>query len=416
MNVTLYNPPVHYYSKKKDYNSAPLLGLPILTRLLNDAGHQAKTIDMQRLQLMPDSIEAPFPDVIGFSSLTVNQKGIQDCIKHLKASGYSGRIVIGGCYATMCPDDVLSWGADLVVTGECEGNVVELVESGATGIHKGKGLPIEEIPTPDWDNHTPRITDYNGMIQDTKPNPGVTMWTRSCPYRCIFCASVIFGHQPQRYRPVDKIIDEMIYLREKHGVTRAFCFDDELVGSPKPDGWLKEIADRLEPMRFKLAAMCRCSQRHINMEVLQNAKRAGLISMMWGVESLNDKILKSVKRGNTVEDVFYTLRLAKEAGIKNTILMQIGQYQETDEDAEITASNLEKLRNEKIVDGMRLFVTQIYQGSEAEAIAKREGWFEPDPQGWRSQMEVPHKGTPWMKKERIEYWYNRYQEVGPRKG
>jgi radical SAM superfamily enzyme YgiQ (UPF0313 family) len=412
MKITFYNPPVHYYSKKKTFNSAPLLGLPILTRLFRNAGHEANTVDMQRLCLMPDYLKPPYPDVIGFSSLTINQIGIKDCITTLKDNGYDGMIVVGGVYATMQPEQVIGWGADLVVTGECDGNVVELIESGATGIHKGVCAPMKDIPTPDWDNHTPHVTDYNGMTRLIGPKPAVTMWTRSCPFHCIFCANVIFGHQPQRYRPIDNIVDEMIYLKEQ-GADKVFCFDDELVGSPKPVGWLKEIADRLEPMKLKLGAMCRCSKKYIDKDVLSDARRAGFITMMWGVESLNDKILKSVKRANTVDDIFYTLRLAKEAGIYNTILVQVGQYQETDEDAAITCDNIRRLTEEGVADAMRLFVTQIYEGSEMEEIAKREGWYKPDPTGWRSQMEVPGGGTPWMNKNRIKYWFNKYREVGP---
>ena len=230
MRVSLYNPPTHYYTRR-ELSPLPVLSLAILAGVLNEAGHTAQVIDMDATNMRPEYFDkissAMMPDVIGFTCTTIGVRGVIDCIKTLWDAGYTNRIVVGGIHPTVRPDEVLSWGADLVVTGECEGNIVDLLESDVTGIHAGEKMYIDDIPSPDWDNYYPDITSYKGQYRSLAPRASVAMWTRGCPYKCIYCANLIFNGQPIRHRQPAVIAEEMVDIKRR-GIDNVFTYDDEL--------------------------------------------------------------------------------------------------------------------------------------------------------------------------------------------
>ncbi len=129
--------------------------------------------------------------MIGVTGLAISKRGMREIMQAIRDAGFTGPLIAGGVYMTLHPEDGLAWGADLVVTGECEGNIVELVESGARGIHKGIPAAIEDIPVPDWERFSPRITTYESNIRLLLPSPGISMWTRGCPARCLTADTLI---------------------------------------------------------------------------------------------------------------------------------------------------------------------------------------------------------------------------------
>src|SRR3972149_6892899 len=168
MRVQLFNPPVHHYNGLH-YRMNPPLGLPIMAAVLNQAGHHCEVVDLEALSVYPEQFVKAFakqpdrwPDWIGFTALSSSARGAEDCIRGLRTSGYEGRIVVGGVLATLSPEAPLEWGADLVVTGECEGNLIELLEADTRGIVRDKRAAIETIPAPDWGCHNPPPTTYSG--------------------------------------------------------------------------------------------------------------------------------------------------------------------------------------------------------------------------------------------------------------
>lgn len=401
MKIMLYNPASFYYTGRK-YNQLPVLGLAILSRLFNDSGHPCEVYDFETMGITPDKLQDPQVDWIGFTCPTIAVRGVKDSIAQLRKVGYKGRIMVGGIHATLYPQQMLDLGADLVVTGECEGNIVQLIESGATGIHAGERLPIEDIPSPDWDNYMPDLSAYFGQYAILHPKAGVAMWERGCPYKCIYCANLIFNGQATRYRPPEKIEAEMRDLKSR-GIDKVYVYDDEMIGTALPDGWMKEIADRLEPLKMTWITQARCSKKHVTLDILKDMHRAGCRMILWGVESFSTSVLKNIKKHTTPEDIFASLRLSKQAGIKNSLFMMIGNYKETESDLEITARELKKAYKEGLVDYIQAFVTSAMPGTELERIAMRDGWYQAPEFGIAVSKRVRHS-TPWMDTVKLRQW------------
>ena len=417
MKIQLFNPPVWHYAGFH-YRMMPPLGLPTIAAVLNNAGHYTETVDLEALQVHPDQLKQAFidqrgnlPDVVGITCLTVTVQGAQETIKALRQAGYKGVIMAGGVHATLDHESVLSWGADLVVTGECEGNIAQLLESGARGIHKGEPMSIEDIPAPDWDRHTPKINSYWGNTTLLQPHPGISMWTRGCPYSCIFCSNLVFGGRPTRYRPPANIEAEMAALK-RHGCEKIYIYDDELVGTKMPDGWMRDIADRIQPMGFYWVTQGRCSKKFVTKELLDDVKRAGCGVIFWGVESFSEKVLTAVKKHATTEDIWHTLRVSREAGIENGVFTMIGNYQETEDDLRMTCDALGRAYKEGLIQYRQTTYCTAMPGTEYAEIQRREGWYKDPPGGGRRMMDA-HYATPWLTGQQIDYWMRKFKEVCP---
>jgi radical SAM superfamily enzyme YgiQ (UPF0313 family) len=405
VKIILYNPPVFYYTGKH-FDLLPSLGLAILARVLNDAGNECEVIDLEALGVHPNSLRVPDADLIGFTSPSAAMKGVRDCIASLRKQGYQGRIMVGGNHATLFPDEM---GVDLVVTGECEGNIAQLIH--VDGVYEGKRAPIEDIPSPDWDHHSPDVTVYKGQYEILHPRAGVSMWTRGCPFKCIYCADYIYNGQPTRYRPVERIVEDMQDFKRR-GIDRVYVYDDEMVGTKLPDGWMKSIADKIQSLNITWITQGRCSKKHVTPELLNDMYRAGCRQIIWGVESFSQSVLNAVKKHITPEDIFSSLKVSKQAGMKNVIFMMIGNYKETENDLKESAKNIKLAYDMGLIDQCQTSVCKIMPGTELERISKSEGWYQPDTGGMIRMKQVTN-ATPWLTTGQISNWQARFKQACP---
>ena len=396
----------------------PLLGLPTLAAWFNLRGHHAEVVDLEALAVSPDEFCAKFsaqrdrwPDVVGITGMTISKRGMREITQGVRKAGFTGPVIMGGVYVTLHPNDGLEWGGDLVVTGECEGNILDLVEGKATGVQVGQPAPIEDIPAPAWKYFSPLITTYESNLPRLLlPMPGISMWTRGCPYTCIFCSNIVFGGRRTRYRPPQNVEADMMALKTL-GVRNVYVYDDELVGTRLPDGWMSQVADRVGPMGFRWITQGRCSSRWITPELLADVKRAGCHTIFWGVESFSERILKAIRKGTKPPDIFHTLRIARDAGIENAVFTMIGNYQETEEDLEMTAAGLKTAYDEGLIQMRQTTICTPMAGTKLAEFAEAEGWYNEAPD-FGPQM-LQHAPTPWLPVERMMYWQKRFDDVCP---
>ena len=387
----------------------PVLNIAILAAVLNEADHEARAEDLDAGPITPNQLGEIFskmidiPDVVGFTSLSVSARGAKDCIHAIRKAGYTGMIVVGGVHPTIKPYEALEWGADLVVTGECEGNIVELLEGGFVGIYEGKPMPINEIPSPNWDLYTPGI-NYPGQYRMLENKAASAMWSRGCPHKCIFCGSLVFNGQKTRYRSPEIVEREMRDIRDR-GIKNVYVYDDEIIGVPQPDNWMREIADRIAPLKMKWIAQGRCSEKYATKEIFDDMYRSGCRMISWGIESFSENMQKNMKKNLTENDIWHTLQLSHEAGIKNNVYTILGGYKETVQDLAITAQALKKGSKKGWINYHQTFLCKPMPGTELEAIAEKESW-EMNKDYFVGWTEVPEQGTPWLTKAEILKWKN----------
>src|SRR5262249_23289399 len=126
--------------------------------------------------------------------------------------------------------------------------------------------------------------------------PGGILTSRGCPARCTFCANYVTGRK-FRYPAADRVVRELNAYHELTGVTFFPGWDDALTADRRR---LVDLCTALEHgVRFPLRWSAITRATMVTPELLAAMRRAGLVSVNFGVESGDDEILRAIKKGIT---------------------------------------------------------------------------------------------------------------------
>lgn len=419
MKVTFYNAQA-FTDIARAYRLNPPLAPALLAAVFARAGHTANAMDLEALQVTPQALARAYdkqrdrwPDAVGFTVCSFSAKGAQASVRALRDVGYTGYIAVGGPQITMLGrgpiDELDSWGADAWVTGECEGNIVQVFEERRGGLIAGEQAPIEDIPSPLWSAHRPSVgTTYVGNEPRTGSPEWISMWTRGCPHNCTFCSNIVFGKTAIRRRPAANILDELVSLKGK-GIRSMYIYDDELVGFPGAhNDWLVETCDTVAPLGMKMKAQGRCSQKANTPEVLRAMHRAGFRYVQWGVESFSQNVLDKMRKGTTPDDIWSTLERAHDAGLNNGLFLMVGNYGETEDDLAHTEAQVRKASERGLIQWAQVMVCLPMPGTWLYDKAHEEGWYREPPDEF---MQGAYMDTPTMKAGEIDMWRKRIRQA-----
>jgi len=422
MKVQLFNPPVHHYAGVH-YRINPPLGLPYIAAVLDEVGITCQVVDLEALKISPAQFanqyreqERNWPDAVGFTITTHNQRGAQDCIRALWGIGYDGYIMVGGPQVTIDPKPWAEFLGDtedrfgVAIRGECEGNIVACLNARPSGVFEGQTMAMERLPTPLWRQHNPPPRYYYGNLPKIGHPEGIAMFSRGCPHQCIFCGNPVFGGQRIRFLPPANVRRDLLVLKE-FGVQSVFAYDDEIVGAGrKQNAWIEAVADMTEDLGLTIKGQGRCSKRFVDKRTLKNLYRAGFRAIMWGVESFSEKVLRAIRKGTTEEDIWHTLRLSKEVGLGNWIFLMVGNYGETVEDLAHTEAAMSQANREGLVDWRQVTVCTPLPGTQLWQWAEEEGWLTKPPEVG-PQMAQVFGPTKWLTVRQITDWKRRLENA-----
>jgi radical SAM superfamily enzyme YgiQ (UPF0313 family) len=256
--------------------------------------------------------------------------------------------VLGGHGPSPEPEFFLKkTGADAVVMGEGEVTALELIEhlagnkplSGVKGVAYREGeevringkrpliKDIDTIPPPAY-NLFP--IDYYRLLRIPRmENSDFVMSIlsgRGCAFRCNFCYRMDEG---LRIRSNESIIDEIMLLKRDYAI-KFFAFSDELLMSS-----VARTTSLCEDfLRKGLDIMWDCNGRlnYAKPELLKLMKRAGCVFINYGIESMDDQILRNMDKRLTTDEVIKGVEATLEAGISpglNIIFGNIGENKGT---------------------------------------------------------------------------------------
>lgn len=166
--------------------------------------------------LREDLGRTPLPDLILVTSMmTYWYPGVRATIAVLRQTFPDTPIVLGGIYATLDPTHAeRTCGADQVVTGPADGEVLDLIGR-LTGYAGGRVFDPQDVdtyPRPAWDlrrriNYLPLVTSFG------------------CPFDCAYCASRFLQPHCRRRRP-EAVVEEVLFWHQTTGVTDFVIYDD----------------------------------------------------------------------------------------------------------------------------------------------------------------------------------------------
>lgn len=350
--VLLINPPHTAIGSRIPGEHLPPLGLLSVGGPLIDAGFRVSLLDAELGPMGLDAIlnetERRAPDVvlIGHSGSTSAHETIMRITARLRKARPHLLIVYGGVYPTYHWDDVLRHHPqiDLIVRGEGERTATAALLAWAHGEDLGAvdgialrvdGLPFATPPAEmirDLDDYRvgwelidhARYTYWGGM------RAVVVQFSRGCPYLCSYCGQRGFWTQWRHRDPV-RFARELARLHREQGV-ELINFADELpTGSRK--AWRAFLEALIaENVNLTLVGSTRADDIVRDADILHLYKKAGVIRFLLGIESYDNAMLATIKKGGSTGEDQRAIQLLRQHGILSMATYVVGFEEETDAD------------------------------------------------------------------------------------
>lgn len=159
------------------------------------------------------------PDLVLLTCcMTYWYPGVQESIRAVKKRFPGTPVVLGGIYATLCPDHASRHsGADCIISGPGEAQILPLLEklTGRCLRKPAHSLKPCNGPLPAFD-----LLDHLEYV--------CLLTSRGCPLDCPYCASALLYPGFVRRDPM-KVVDELEYWHAQYGVVNFAFYDDALL-------------------------------------------------------------------------------------------------------------------------------------------------------------------------------------------
>lgn len=148
-----------------------------------------------------------------------------------------------------------------------------------------------------------------------------------CAFNCSFCP-IRVDNLGFKVRPVSEIMEEMKYLKSI-GIKEIY-FRDQTFGANKKRAI--ELCNTMVQEKLNFSWHCFSRVDVVNEELLDAMKASGCHTIIFGIESVNDKTLEDVHKRINAEKIKNTFNLCKKKKIRRAATFIIGLPGETEED------------------------------------------------------------------------------------
>jgi len=302
-------------------------------------------------------------DLVGISAFTCLAPRAYAIADAYRKRGVT--VVIGGIHPTALPEEALQH-ADAVVVGEAEPVWEKLLndfrKNSLKKIYKAERLcNLKKLPPARFDLLNPKIYTLNTVL---------TFTTRGCPYHCEYC-SISIAHGPKyRKRPIDEVVEEIIFLKEKYlsgkdvGVDFIFA-DDNIWGDVQ---YFKDLFRELIPLKITWVAQASvdpCSDD----ELIELAIESGCKSLQIGFETIDPGNLREINKCHNKPFLYReVINKIHCAGLPIIGGFMVGFYNDTLD----TFREIEKFIDENRIELPSLAIPSPFPGTKLHERLERE--------------------------------------------
>jgi len=377
-------------------NILPLpLGLNCVAVAARNAGHEVKLVDLMTEkddQSSLRNIVADFnPEIIGISVRNIDDQSMEnprfllDQVKKVVAEcrNISGvPIILGGAGYSIFPESALRYlGADIGIQGEGETVFPLLLDrierganiSGVPGVYlPDSGLQGKRFFEKNLDQFPHSDPHILSLSAPDKQECWMPLQTRrGCPMGCSYCSTATIEGRTIRMRSTEYFIKE---ITSHVGVGfQRFYFVDNIFNIPET--YAKEICRAIIKSGLALSWRCIIYPWRLDKELIHLMAEAGCIEVSLGFESGCERILHTMNKRYTIDDVRQTSDMLRDAGIKRLGFLLLGGPGETRESVQESLAFADSLNLDalKITIGIR-----IYPYTALAKIAVKEGLIRPE--------------------------------------
>jgi anaerobic magnesium-protoporphyrin IX monomethyl ester cyclase len=381
------------------------LGILYICSHLRSKGFDVEVFDttFSSLQDLIRHLQTETPSVLGVYANLMTRKKVIEIVRVAHEAGW--QTIVGGPEPGAYVREYLESGADVVVLGEGEITMEELLpalrqgfESALASVNgiaflSGDGQ-VRQTPT------RTQITDLDSQPWPARDaidvNRYVRTWrdahgqgslsfitARGCPYHCKWCSHQVFGMTHRRRKPL-AVVDEVEWLLSTYHPDMVWIADDVFTIH---HGWLRQYTTEMRRRGLRVPFECISRADRLNDEVVDLLAELGCFRVWIGSESGSQRILDSMERGVTVEQVQSAVSSCKARGIQTGMFLMWGYEGEEIQDVEATIQHVKRSDPD-------IFFTTIaypikgtpYYKSVADSLVQLKPW------GETSDREIVMRG------------------------
>jgi len=362
-------------------------GLAIVAGALRNAHFSVAVMDINGNRWPWDEVVRRLAEidaaVIGIGGLITVYGYAKKLIRHIRRTKPKTKIIVGGSVAASIPELFLEHNdVDAIVLGEGELTTVELVRALIDGreISAINGIAfradgetvftppramledLDTVPMPAWDLLPMDVYLANPIVGIGRDVDIIS--SRGCPFGCTYCYR-IFGRK-YRFFSADRVMAEIRQLHDRYNVDFVSFQDDcFILDHPR----VYRLCDLLDSSGLGLKWSCTGRVNSVNADILARMRRAGCVSVSFGIESGSQRILDSLHKGATVEMALAAVKMVRRSGMRCPTSFMIGAPEESEETLRET---VEFCRQANINLASMMFVTP-YPGTELYGAALQRG-------------------------------------------
>lgn len=338
----------------------PPLGILYLSSYLKAQGFDVAVFDstFASIEAFGAYVARERPPVVGLYTNLMTKFNVLRMIAICKAHG--ARVVLGGPEPPYYAAEYLARGADLIVKGEGELTLAELLPhlarrglnelDAVSGIvyRRDDGALIETPPRPlipdlsahPWPDR--EAIDIPRYMQTWKTHHGQSsvsvIHARGCPYTCTWCSHSVYGNTHRRRTPTDAA-DELLWIKERYNPDLIWYADDVFTINHR---WLFEYHEALKGRGVRIPFECISRADRLNEQVVAALAEMGCFRLWNGSESGSQRVLDAMKRKVEVADVQAKTHLLQRHGIQTGMFIMLGYEGEEIRDLEETVEHLKR--------------------------------------------------------------------------
>ena len=414
MDILLISSYTMNYVTRED--RSPPLSLLCLTAVLRKAGHRVHLIDLVVLGA-PEGVDRETfylvkirqavrdiaPGMVGINCLlSAHFPFVRSVAAEIKEVAPDMPVVIGGIHPTLFSKEILANcpQIDAIVLGEGENQAVALAEAfskknGRTDLSQVEALAyrdgdgkikvnprtsyiqdLNQLPMPAWDSidiegyFVDHSTWYNPRGLDIKMSVPI-MTSRSCPYDCSFCSSKHLMGRGFRLRDSRRVVDEMQWLYEQHGLNYFGFVDDNLtLNKAHILSICNEIVKR--GMIIEFESFNGYNLASLDAEIVAAMVEAGCVYVILPIEHGDDRMRNEIiGKRLPREKIYEVVELYKSHNLLTRGVFIMG----FPEDTPRTLDETLKLIHELQLDMTNVFNLIPFPGTKIFDQANRDGLF-----------------------------------------
>jgi anaerobic magnesium-protoporphyrin IX monomethyl ester cyclase len=337
------------------------LGILYICSHLRKKGFDVEVFDstFSSLQDLVSHLQTEAPSVLGVYANLMTRKRVVEIVRAARQAGW--KTIVGGPEPGAYVNEYLEAGADIVVIGEGEITIEELLPA----LKDGSEAALARV------NGIAYMSEVaGGVVQtstreqianlDAQPWPArdaidvkryVETWrkahgqgslsfitARGCPYRCRWCSHQVFGMTHRRRNPI-AVVDEVEWLLSTYRPDMVWIADDVFTIH---HGWLRQYTAEMRRRSLRIPFECISRADRLNPEVTDLLAELGCFRVWIGSESGSQRILNAMERGVTVEQVQTAVATCRMRGIQTGMFLMWGYEGEELQDIEATIEHVKR--------------------------------------------------------------------------